>query len=527
MKSCGIVATVLAAMFALPAAAEGPSTVTVDTQTGNGSSDRIGDFLGFQGGLALEGTAPPGYDPDAYDHWLLDAWRGVSLHVGQINLFETSPDGGGAQVWRGKDGRPVVDPTPLRASLEHVLDPGALACRSVAFCIGYMPPAISMLPEDHEDAQYVAPADYEEWKYVVRETVRYITSLKEEFHIERVDYMVWEEAESTWYWRGRNRDLADPESRREILGDYLELYRNTWEAVKEIDPEARVGGAHTMTWFPYDGTAFTLEDFLEALARSNEASCGAPVTIDRLVWQDYNWGGFPRMSTGAAAVRQMLKRHGYPEDTPQVVLGWNRGWGYDPDGGQDLHDVAAHIAGNIVDQASPSGGGGLERAYLWPFDHDTGYAGIAVVTAPAEEQWIDPMGGVGERQYIPPVKEFSLRPAYAALQMLRGMMGGEFLTTAQSCGSPLEVMAVRTETRVSTILVNDTAQDHDTTLTFTGLAPSDGWIEVLVQWIDPDHSSDGQGLEKGSSEWVSVTGGEARIKLSFKARAVARVSLAQ
>lgn len=144
------------------------------------------------------------------------------------------------------------------------------------------------------------PRDYAQWKLAVRELV----GLYRQFEGAQKYYEVWNEPDLE-YWQ-------------EDLDDYLRLYAETVSAVKEADPDAKVGGAATNSW---DGKAnpSDRDSINVALIRFAKKR---NLPLDFVSW--HTFGGSPQVVHEAvSAFRAAFRGNGYTKDPELVISEWN------------------------------------------------------------------------------------------------------------------------------------------------------------------------------------------------------------
>ena len=110
------------------------------------------------------------------------------------------------------------------------------------------------------------PADYEKWKELVRETVHYLNIVKGY----DIVFEIVNEPNSDWFWRG-------------TLQEVIEYYEITARVVKEVDPDALVGGIGIAGGPLPNGSADRynwVKAFIEYSAENN-------VPVDFISWHYY------------------------------------------------------------------------------------------------------------------------------------------------------------------------------------------------------------------------------------------------
>ncbi len=506
----------------IPTATPAPFTglpILADASQTYGNAADIENFIAVQGGLSIVGLGYPG------DDYIYQAWRDVTPGVGDVYLFGD----GLIQVTRNAAGALDLDFTNFDAFVRGY-HRDFLGTRHFYFSVIGMPRALSLRPDKDDAYMYYAPADYTEWYEVVYRAVLHI---KNDLEMPGASYMVWNEPETYFYWRGRDRATG-----AETLDDYIEMYVNTWAAVKAADPDAKVGGPMTIAaskeHVKQYGETWGMEDFLAALARHNAAYPDLQVTLDEVVWQEYDYTGNLRLLTSAALVRDMLAENGFPPDTPQVVLGWTKQFDNDPMPCAEIsrQQFAAYIASNIVEQfGPPESMRGVTRGYLYDFDYDGVCPNMSLVSAPVPErpgEW--QFGGTYWVPGSPAITEYCRRPSYAVFEMLRRMSdaGGQFIRMEGAFDSlPPYMMATSNGQQVMAMLVNETDAERAFTLTFHNLPFAGNSIVGTLQLIDDIHSADCNGLENGSLSRLPVSDGIAEVTVQMRPYSVALITFVE
>jgi hypothetical protein len=495
-------------------------------------ADRVGDVAAIGGFLAVEGGPGAlgyGEESDAYVH---EAWRKVMVGVSELSLFDDT-GAMGVKVRRNSAGGLDLDFTGLD-SFAHDYFRGTLNTKDIYFSVSLMPLALSSNAADADAYYFYAPASYDEWYDVVYRTVLHI---KDDLEMPGAAYMVWTEPETYFLWRGQpGRQPGDPA----ILNDYINLYVTTALAVKAADPAAKVGGPMTVTYTSTDYrqmTGWGMEEFLKALAAHNAAQPDDAAALDEVVWQDYEWTPGTRLAEGVAYLREILPQYGYPADTPQVIVGWNKQFTAGPIPCDTItsQQRAAYFAANIIEQLNPGGERGLARAYLWPFDDDRVCVNTALISVPMPERreydygGYDPTGGDPYTGGIlPAITEYCLRPAYAAFQMLRAMRDGDgqFVRTTMSASPHLQAMAASNGAQVAFMIANNTDAEQPVTIAFTNLPFGGDSVVGTLQVVDDTHSADCNGLEAGIRSRLPLVEHRAEVSLRMAPWSVVLVTLA-
>lgn len=492
--------------------------ILADAANTYSSAADIENFIAIQGGPSIVGLGYPG---DDYVH---QAWRDVTPGVGDFYMFGDA----WIQVTRNPAGKLDLNFTNFDGLVQYYYR-DFLGTRHLYFSVFGMPRALSPHPEDNAAYFYYAPADYAEWYDIVYRAVLHI---KDDLNMPGASYLVWNEPETYFYWRGRDRQTG-----QKTLYDYIEMYVNTWLAVKAADPTAKVGGPMTIAaskaHVAQFGESWGMEDFLRALAEYNAAYPDLAVTLDEVVWQGYDYTGALRLLTSAALVRDMLAANGFSPNTPQVVLGWGKQFDNHPLPCADLsrQQFAAYLASNIVEQfGPPEGARGVTRGYYYNFDYDSQCPNMSLVSVPVPErpgEWQH--GGTYWWPGAPAITEHCRRPAYAVFEMLRRMSdaGGRFIRIAGAFDSlPPYMMATSNGQQVMAMLVNETDSERAFTLTFHNLPFAADSVAAMLQMVDETHSADCNGLDAGSRSRLPIVENRAEVAVRMMPYSVALITLA-
>jgi hypothetical protein len=495
--------------------------ILADASQTYGNAADIENFIALQGASSVVGMNYP--DQDKLEAYIRDAWRKVYPGVGDIYLFGDDF----IQITRNAAGQLDLDFTNFDGFLHYLRDYLG-GTRHFYFSVMGMSRALSLRPDKDDAYMYYAPADYAAWYDIVYRAVLHI---KNDLKMPGASYMVWNEPETHFYWRGRDRATG-----AETLDDYIEMYVNTWLAVKAADPDAKVGGPMTIAaskeHVKQYGETWGMEDFLAALARHNAAYPDLRVTLDEVVWQGYDYTGNLRLASSAALVRDMLAKNGFPPGTPQVVLGWTKQFDNDPMPCAEIsrQQFAAYIASNIVEQfGPPESARGVKRGYLYNFDYDGVCPNMSLISVPVPElpgHW--QFGGTYWFPGAPAVTEYCRRPAYAVFEMLRQMSdaGGQFIRMEGAFDSlPPYMMATSNGQQVMAMLVNEMDTERTFTLTFHNLPFATDSIVGTLQLVDDVHSADCNGLESGSRSRLPVRDGRVAVTVQMRPHSVALITL--
>lgn len=484
--------------------------IQVDAGTILGSSQKIAHLLGIQG-------VPYTIDRSKPDQEGVRMWRELDLNMCDIGLFHE------VSVLRNANGKLELDFTGLDSLLDYITK--TLGTKQIYFSTSPTPKALSSNPNDENSSLYV-PAKYEEWEDIICRTVLH---LKNKWGLAGAHYQVWGEPETyAVCFRGRP---GRKDNDVKILDDYVELYIHSWKGVKKADPTAQVGGPGVGVYSSEleisMGHSWGMDNFIEKLAGYNRQNPNMKVTLDEVLWQDYDWRSDGGIAIGVKHVQSVLKANGFPIQTPQALMGWNK----NADLQYTQPQLAVYIAAMMIEQLN-LGELGLSRAYFWPFDYDFQAPNSGLVTIPYPEQ---DMGGeegtqeggwYGKRQTMPAVTKHCRRPAYAGFQMLAAMKEGQFIkTTSDKLPKGVQVMATRDNNRVIFMVANNSSTPHEMTVYFSQLPYGTGNMTAKLQRIDETHSVDCQGLEVGSKTLIEVNDGKQWFTFEMPLYSVAQISL--
>lgn len=476
----------------------------------------------LQNFLGIEGTMAQGLGLQQ-DDYLEDAWKQVILGTSEISFFDDSGEHG-VKVERDESGGLAFDFSGLDKEIDYIKN--TLKTPAIFFQIGDSPLVLSSKPDD-EAYSFYAPADYDEWFTAVETTVRHI---REDLNMVGASYMVWHEPETYYYWRGKpERRELDPAT----LDDYLDLYVTTAAAVKTADPTAKVGGPMTVSYTAEHSTAggapWGMDDFLRVLSEYNATYPKEPAPLDEVIWQYYAGSNNERLAEGVNYLRKILPKYGFPSDTPQVVVGWNRQFVEDTERSCERllpQERSAHLASNILEQLAS---GGLARAYIWPFEYDYDCLNLALVTVPRPAEEAYDHGGYGSGTEFPNLAttQYCKRPGYAVLEILRKIhdAGGSFLTINPQETSSVYTLASSSGEEAMVVLTNNSAQEQTLALDFQNLPFIGNRLIGTLQLVDTYHSSDCNGLEAPELGYVPMAEGTAELSLTLTPYATALVVL--
>lgn len=501
LQSCGASAVTFG-LAGTGLASAGPARagrIAVDCADRLGSASGIANFLGCQGGLLT------------WDDWEIEAWRNLGLTHCSQTLFDDKPETGaglGLHVTRGES--PPGSLGPLGPQQDLYLDTSdfeaalsvtrdRLGIAEPVFEVNWMPKALSSKPDAEEYWTY-APDDYREWSAVLRAAISF---LREQCQVLAPAFGLYSEPETYDIWKGQDR----PEGSFKILTDYVRFYAWTWEAIKTANRNAQVGGPSSACYSStlhrqLGGGPWGLDDFLQELRFYNTRHARNPIGLDWCIWQDFNSENTRRLWKGVEHVRRVLAANNFPEDTAQVLFGWNAEWAGLPPQREPRpnpsHWKAVHFVSNVIDQLNPGGQPGLSRAFWYTWNLDG--------SAPEEKGFslvstIHPEIKMSPTLIVPASTSNRKHAAYAAFQMLHALRGGELVRASKDRNSPLDALAaLENGGPVRAVLANNTDHDYAVTLSWRNVPwPAGTQIRATVQRLGAPraHSNNGGGLEKG------------------------------
>lgn len=482
--------------------------VAIDQSKTLGPAEVIGDLIGSQ------------YEPYTFgfrhpDPWGIGAWREVGFNISDIALFDFEGSNPftvsgkivGIHVRRDTAGNLRLDFSDFDKNINFMRHD--LGAKKIDFTVWGTPKALA----DRAAGSiffFSAPANYQEWAQIVQSAVRHI---KDDLGLAGSSYKPWTEPDSGWYWRGRAREgqmatTAENATKiqqaivkeRPLLDDYVEKYVNDWHAIKGIDPAAKVGGPFSVYSTDLPGSAFSTDDFLTKIDAYNAAHPTSRVTVDELVYQDYNWhgNGLPEGVRGANAL--IAKQH-LPATTPLVLAGWNNGMKND----QSLQQRAVYLVSNIIGELLPVGRPRtLSRAYIWPFDYDYYAVGLGPVIMPYPAVSYMGEDGSDAPMKIPAITERSKRPAHAGLLLLSHLKRGQLIAAQSSSAAVAVIAAVQPDERIQFVVTNYSPRSQRISASLSGTAKARNYTDITFQRVDANHSSDGTGLESGETRHVAI-----------------------
>jgi hypothetical protein len=487
----------LALIFSLSACDKKSSTtkskniiITVDASKKISSAGVIADLLGQQ-------IEPEHVNIDNPDKWGVAAFREIGFNIGDISLF------GRIQVSRGSDGKLNLDFSKFDSHINFMRD--TLGCKSIDFTVQTMPRVLApaSVAKTPRYMSY-APENYAEWRDIVTRSVKHI---RNDLKMPGASYATWGEPESWYGWFGhydKHWKLGD----EGVIDDYIEMYVETWQAVKAGDPEARVGGPTTMTVRTLKelGVPWAVEEFLAKLQKYNRNHPDSAVTLDELHYQGYNWDLRDTLDVEINLAVDLLKKYGFPENTPLVLLGWNLDWTRKPTGNSP-QKRASFLAGNLMRELAPAyRQRKLARAYIWPFDGDMGSPNqMSLVYLPAPEHKFDGASGTDDPYVDPEIKEYKKMPAHAALVILSRMQDDDDIISARADTSCVWSLATVSNKGLKLMMTNYSKDTIDVVPRLINYELAGKKVTMVVQRVDEKHSSDGKGLEEGETISIRIS----------------------
>lgn len=482
--------------------------VQIDPSRDLGPAASIGDLIGSQ------------YEPYTFgfrqsDAWGVSAWRELDLNVSDIGLFNysgldpqtTTGKVVGIHVARNSDGRLVLDFSDFDRNINYMRQ--VLGIKTIGFSAWGTPKAVGD-PAAGDSFFFHAPANYDEWAEILRSAVLHI---KNELGLAGASYKSWTEPDSGWYWRGRAlpgriiKGTTNAENLRDaiskdfgVLDDYVAKYIRDWHTIKAADPSAQMGGPFTVFSTSLAAGQWSLDDFLARIKTYNEARPAARVTVDELVYQDYNWHG-KSLSEGVIAAEAVKRKFGLPASTPLVLAGWNNGMKND----QSLQLRATYLTANIIRELIPVGRPrSLSRAYLWPFDYDYYAEGIGLVSMPNPAVSYSGDDGYDGPLHNAAITGYHKRPSHAALKLLTQMKAGKLVYSHASEPTLAVLASVQEHGRLRIVVANESKRSFRLHPIVSGQQPLSQKADVTIQRVDTTHSADGTGLENGSRLTITV-----------------------
>lgn len=479
--------------FEMPSAAATAAEIVVDAGKPLGDASQISDFMGAGGGL----------NDKNHNDALAKAWRALGFKHHSFEGLQEEHEHRYYDITRDSRGKIKVGFERYDRFMERILK--TLRARPVVN-LGDIPRALSSQPDREEGASHLEfgssgysafmPRDLKEWEDLVATIVRHNV---EKFGLRGLTYGA--PGEYDYVGRGRRKPSDDPSVQ---LGNHLELYAATWRGVKSADPIARLGAPNTMSWKITPSTekaAYSLEQWLKALAAYNARAGDKAVGLDYVCWQDYSWAS-ERISDGADAVAGYLEAAGFDPKTPKYLA--TSGWGsWSTDYGQPdfpLHRRASQIAHNII------------REFNDPRERQFGL-GIYYFFHTDDSMWYsDPEKPDMENLNMfrrSALVAFSTdgkverTPMYAAFQMAKAMMeGGKIVAT--TAAEPLEAMATldAAKQRLIVTVNNHSDQPVKAPVSLRGL-PFEA-SKKTIRIIDESRSAAGAGLERGRTSPASL-----------------------
>lgn len=474
-------------------AAATPSEIVVNCRKPLGDAAAISDFMGAGGGLG----------DTSHNDVLPRLWRELGFKHHSFEGLHEEHEHRFYDITRDPKGNIRVGFERYDRYMNRILKD--LRAHPIVN-LGDIPRALSSQPDREEGSSHLEygssgygafmPRDLKEWEELVATIVRHNV---EKFGLRGLVY--GSPGEYDYVGRGRR---APNDDKSVQLGNHIELYAATWRGVKSADPTARIGAPNTMSWKITPSTekaAYSLEEWLRALAKYNAKAGNKAVGLDYISWQDYSWAS-ERISDGADAVAGYLKAAGFDPKTPKYLA--TSGWGsWSTDYGQTdypLHRRASQIIHNII------------REFDDPRERQFGLA-IYYFFHTDDSMWYsDP-----EKPDMENLKMFrrsglvafntdgkvERTPMYAAFQMVRAMMeGGKIVGT--SALEPLEAMSTLDSVKKRLIITinNHTDQLVKAPVSVRGL-PFKAKKRTIC-FIDESRSCNGEGIEHGITDQASL-----------------------
>ncbi|HET7081214.1 MAG TPA: hypothetical protein VFM49_27600 [Chloroflexia bacterium] len=205
-------------------------------------------------------------------------------------------------------------------------------------CLSYTPPALSP-----DGTPIQPPRNLSEWQTLVRATVTH-------FNVDRklgIRYWeIWNEPDQWDFWRGS-------------WPGYLDLYDASRQAIRAVDPQARVGGPARQT---FDAGAFNW--FL-----GHQQQVGPGGGVEFLSWHAYGLPA-PTVLDQIGTARNVLAR--YPGFTPELAITeFNVLTGGDGDTSSEHRSDSSAGAAYVLAMLDAWDRAGLDRAFL--FEVKDGY----------------------------------------------------------------------------------------------------------------------------------------------------------
>ena len=205
--------------------------------------------------------------------------------------------------------------------------------------VSRMPAWLSANPSRSRISQYglmmfeaSPPRDYAEWNRLVFETVKHLNvDLGLDLY-----YEFWAEPNSKSMWQGTEAEL-------------FKLYKHFVEGARKADPRAKVGGPTVSSWSEAregasKSSGSLLYGFIKYCGETPLPALGLPrLPLDFVSWHHFSAEPAAHLEDGIPQVRRWLTKHGYPEDTPQVIDEWSY-WQTYPDWDDPVRDTAQGAA---------------------------------------------------------------------------------------------------------------------------------------------------------------------------------------
>ena len=120
--------------------------------------------------------------------------------------------------------------------------------------LGFMPSSLASGPDTifWWRGNVTPPRDYEKWANLIRALVTHWTERYGEDEVVNWFFEVWNEPNLSGFWIGDKKGMSDEVFTTYAREEYFKLYKTTAEAVKDVNPDYRVGGPATAgnDWIP-------------------------------------------------------------------------------------------------------------------------------------------------------------------------------------------------------------------------------------------------------------------------------------
>lgn len=240
----------------------------------------------------------------AIERWRKDIGFNKGIFRMHWNLWETHP---------GKKINKSVQ-EKIIANYETVIKDISDAGGTVLLCLYGMPPGFGRVLDKRSP-----PANFKQWKILVKNTVRYL-SYEKKYNIW---YEVWDTPDSDNFFLGEKKD-------------YLNLYRFTAEAIKELKREKKIniplGGPSVSWWFQNLDSNSILTPEKSLIYELIKFCRNYKLPLDFISWHAYSTDPFveKESTTYNQAVTQLIRQwltfFHFDKNTPLIIDEWN----YDP-----------------------------------------------------------------------------------------------------------------------------------------------------------------------------------------------------